>query len=168
MQVRVSTQTKIYVSQDTTSTSLSHSLREVDYKQRPPSTTNISKTVPENLELKSGLGEHQSLYPNEQSNFEKDQLAKSSDVETELTRASSDAERNSRPSTSSSAQSAAAFFGNISLRNDSSILEACESIDRLNQYLRQRKADVEAGVPGQFLHAVIGQAVAGMHAYMIT
>lgn len=164
MQVRVSTQTKIYVSQDTTSTSLSHSLREVvDYKQRPPATTNTSKTVPENLVLKSGLGEHLSLYPNEQSNFEKDQLAKSSDVETELTRASSDAERNSRPSTASSAQSAAEFFGNISLTNDSSILEACESIDRLNQYLKQRKADVEAGVPAQFLHAVIGQAVAGMH-----
>ncbi|XP_065037313.1 uncharacterized protein LOC103983695 [Musa acuminata AAA Group] len=166
--VRVSTQTKIYVSQDTTSTSLSHSLREVDYKQRSPGTTNTSKTVPENLVLKPGLGEHQSLYPNEQSNFEKDQLAKSSDVETELTRASSDAERNSRPSTSSSAQSAAAFFGNISLRNDSSILEACESIDRLNQYLRQRKADVEAGVPGQFLHAVIGQAVADVGSVVST
>ncbi|RWW29415.1 hypothetical protein GW17_00006048, partial [Ensete ventricosum] len=116
--------------------------------------TNPSKTVPE---------EFQSLYPNEQSNFDKDQLAKSSDVEKELMRASSDAERNSRPSAASSAQSAAAFFENISLRNDSSILQACESIDRLNQYLKARKADVKAGVPGQFLHAVIGQAVAGMH-----
>ncbi|RRT34133.1 hypothetical protein B296_00056857 [Ensete ventricosum] len=151
MQVTVSTQTRIY---DTTSTSLSHSSRDVDYKQRAPGSTNPSKRVPE---------EFQSLYPNEQSNFDKDLLAKSSDVEKELMRASSDAERNSRPSAASSAQSAAAFFENISLRNDSSILQACESIDRLNQYLKARKADVKAGVPGQFLHAVIGQAVAGMH-----
>ncbi|URE05886.1 DHHA2 domain [Musa troglodytarum] len=138
--VRVSTQTKIYVSQDTTSTSLSHSLREMDCKQRPPGTTNTSKPVPA-----------------------------SSDVEQELTRASGDAERNgSRPSTASSAQSAAAFFENISLRNDSSILEACESIDRLNQYLNHRKADVRAGVPGQFLHAVIGQAVADVGSVVST
>ncbi|CAL9093844.1 unnamed protein product [Musa textilis] len=138
--VRVSTKTKIYVSQDTTSTSLSHSLREMDCKQRPPGTTNTSKPVPA-----------------------------SSDVEQELTRASGDAERNSsRPSTASSAQSAAAFFGNISPRSDSSILEACESIDRLNQYLNHRKADVRAGVPGQFLHAVIGQAVADVGSVVST
>lgn len=41
------------------------------------------------------------------------------------------------------------------------IVESCESIYRLNNYLRSRKDDVKAGVPGKFLHAVIGQDISG-------
>ncbi|KAJ6417463.1 hypothetical protein OIU84_003227 [Salix udensis] len=36
------------------------------------------------------------------------------------------------------------------------ILESCESTVRLNLYLKARKDDVSAGVPGKFLHAVSG------------
>jgi hypothetical protein len=32
---------------------------------------------------------------------------------------------------------------------------------KLNLYLKARKDDVSAGVPGKFLHAVIGQDVSG-------
>jgi exopolyphosphatase len=32
---------------------------------------------------------------------------------------------------------------------------------RLNLYLKARKNDVSGGVPGKFLHAVIGQDVSG-------
>ncbi|KAI9099562.1 hypothetical protein K1719_024567 [Acacia pycnantha] len=36
------------------------------------------------------------------------------------------------------------------------IVESCESIIKLNAYLRERKDDVNAGIPGRFLHAVMG------------
>lgn len=54
-------------------------------------------------------------------------------------------------------QSAATFYNGISPEME--IVESCESINRLNNYLRDRKDDVKAGVPGKFLHAVIGQDI---------
>lgn len=56
-------------------------------------------------------------------------------------------------------QSAATFYNGISPEME--IVESCESIYRLNNYLRGRKDDVKAGVPGKFLHAVIGQDISG-------
>ncbi|KAJ0017839.1 hypothetical protein Pint_11456 [Pistacia integerrima] len=54
-------------------------------------------------------------------------------------------------------QSAASFYNGFSPRVE--IAESCESINRLNLYLMARKDDVSAGVPGKFLHAVLGQDV---------
>ncbi|KAL3522924.1 hypothetical protein ACH5RR_015758 [Cinchona calisaya] len=50
--------------------------------------------------------------------------------------------------------SAALFYNGHSPKME--VVESCESIYRLNMYLRARKEDVNAGVPGRFLHAVIG------------
>ncbi|EYU19083.1 hypothetical protein ABFS82_13G184500 [Erythranthe guttata] len=36
------------------------------------------------------------------------------------------------------------------------VIESCESVYKLNKYLKARRDDVNAGVPGKFLHAVIG------------
>ncbi|GMY38220.1 exopolyphosphatase PRUNE1-like [Fagus crenata] len=55
-------------------------------------------------------------------------------------------------------QSAATFYNGNSPA-EVEIVESCESINRLNMYLRARKDDVKAGVPGKFLHAVIGQDI---------
>ena len=52
-------------------------------------------------------------------------------------------------------QSAATFYNGNSPA-EVEIVESCESINRLNMYLKARKDDVKAGVPGKFLHAVIG------------
>ncbi|KAL9366192.1 hypothetical protein Peur_037391 [Populus x canadensis] len=54
-------------------------------------------------------------------------------------------------------QSAASFYNGYSPQFE--ILESCDSIMRLNLYLKARKNDVSGGVPGKFLHAVIGQDV---------
>ncbi|XP_024436688.2 uncharacterized protein LOC7455042 isoform X3 [Populus trichocarpa] len=54
-------------------------------------------------------------------------------------------------------QSAATFYNGFSPQFE--ILESCESTMKLNLYLKARKDDVSAGVPGKFLHAVIGQDV---------
>lgn len=56
-------------------------------------------------------------------------------------------------------QSAASFYNGFSPQME--IVESCESIYRLNSYLKARKDEVSAGVPGRFLHAVIGQDVCG-------
>lgn len=56
-------------------------------------------------------------------------------------------------------QSAASFYNGFLPRVE--IVESCESINRLNLYLMARKDDVSAGVPGKFLHAVLGQDVSG-------
>lgn len=37
----------------------------------------------------------------------------------------------------------------------------CQSVHKLNVYLRSTKHDVNAGVPGRFLHAVIGPNISG-------
>ncbi|XAR48013.1 Inorganic diphosphatase [Bertholletia excelsa] len=54
--------------------------------------------------------------------------------------------------------SASSFYSGYSPQIE--ILEWCESINWLNLYLQARRDDVNAGVPGKFLHAVIGQDVA--------
>ncbi|XP_020536053.1 exopolyphosphatase PRUNE1 isoform X1 [Jatropha curcas] len=54
-------------------------------------------------------------------------------------------------------QSAASFYNGFSPQIE--IVESCESISRLNLYLKSRRGDVSVGVPGRFLHAVIGQDV---------
>ncbi|GFZ14463.1 hypothetical protein Acr_24g0006530 [Actinidia rufa] len=51
--------------------------------------------------------------------------------------------------------SAAAFYSASSPQIE--IVESCESINRLNSYLKATRDDVNAGVPGKFLHAVMGQ-----------
>ncbi|XP_058073060.1 uncharacterized protein LOC131221767 [Magnolia sinica] len=56
--------------------------------------------------------------------------------------------------------SAATFYE--SSLHELEVVEACESIDRLTRYLNERKADLKAGVPGRFLHAVIGQEVSDL------
>lgn len=56
--------------------------------------------------------------------------------------------------------SAASYYNGISPEMD--IVESCESIAKLNAYLKARKDDVNAGVPGKFLHAVIGSDDAGI------
>uniref|UniRef100_A0A6N2K6S6 Uncharacterized protein n=1 Tax=Salix viminalis TaxID=40686 RepID=A0A6N2K6S6_SALVM len=49
-------------------------------------------------------------------------------------------------------QSAATFYNAFSPQFE--IMESCESTVRLNLYLKARKDDVSAGIPGKFLHAV--------------
>lgn len=51
--------------------------------------------------------------------------------------------------------SAAAFYNGYSPQME--IVESCEGIDRLNLYLKVTRDDVNAGIPGRFLHAVMGQ-----------
>lgn len=51
--------------------------------------------------------------------------------------------------------SAAAFYNGYSPQME--IVESCEGIDRLNLYLKATRDDVNAGIPGRFLHAVMGQ-----------
>ncbi|KAJ1391185.1 DHH phosphoesterase superfamily [Sesbania bispinosa] len=50
--------------------------------------------------------------------------------------------------------SAASYYNGVSPEME--IVESCESIDKLNAYLKARKDDVNAGIPGKFLHAVMG------------
>ncbi|KAL6206356.1 hypothetical protein ACLB2K_023604 [Fragaria x ananassa] len=54
-------------------------------------------------------------------------------------------------------QSAASFYNGNSPQFE--IAESCPSIKRLNQFLKVTKDEVNAGVPGRFLHAVIAQDV---------
>ncbi|EXB75148.1 Protein prune-like protein [Morus notabilis] len=54
-------------------------------------------------------------------------------------------------------QSAASFYSGISPQME--VVELCESTKRLNLYLKARRDEVNAGGPGRFLHAVIGQDV---------
>lgn len=41
------------------------------------------------------------------------------------------------------------------------VVELCESVVKLNMYLKARKDDVNAGVPGKLLHAVLGPDAIG-------
>jgi len=50
--------------------------------------------------------------------------------------------------------SAASYYSGVSPEME--IVESCQTIDKLNAYLKARKDDVNAGVPGKFLHAVMG------------
>ncbi|KAJ8627317.1 hypothetical protein MRB53_020624 [Persea americana] len=51
--------------------------------------------------------------------------------------------------------SAASFYSGTSTQME--VIEKCESIKRLTGYLNARRTDVNAGIPGRFLHAVMGQ-----------
>lgn len=62
--------------------------------------------------------------------------------------------------------SAASFYNGYSPQME--VVESCESIDRLNLYLKARKEDVSAGVPGRFLHAVMGQDVSDVGSFVST
>ncbi|CAL1402627.1 unnamed protein product [Linum trigynum] len=57
--------------------------------------------------------------------------------------------------------SAASFYKGFSPQL-CQVVESCESIKRVNQYLKFRKDDVRGGVPGKFLQAVIGQDMPGI------
>ncbi|XP_020100001.1 protein prune homolog [Ananas comosus] len=67
-----------------------------------------------------------------------------------------------------SPRSAATFYCGSFSPSDASVLEMCNSIERLNKYLEATKADVEAGVPGKFLQAVIGQELADVGSIIST
>ncbi|XP_022146660.1 exopolyphosphatase PRUNE1-like isoform X2 [Momordica charantia] len=54
-------------------------------------------------------------------------------------------------------QSAASFYNGWSPMME--VAESCESFERLNAYLKSKRDDVNAGVPGRFLHVVIGKDV---------
>jgi exopolyphosphatase len=56
-------------------------------------------------------------------------------------------------------ESAATFYYGCSPEME--IVESCESINWLNAYLKARRDDINAGVPGKFLHAVMGQDISG-------
>ncbi|TKY68042.1 prune-like isoform X2 [Spatholobus suberectus] len=62
--------------------------------------------------------------------------------------------RKEKPSSILLPLSAASYYIGVSPKME--IVESCESIDKLNAYLTARKDDVNAGVPGKFLHAVMG------------
>ncbi|EEF35402.1 exopolyphosphatase PRUNE1 [Ricinus communis] len=63
-------------------------------------------------------------------------------------------------------QSAASFYNGFSPQVE--IVESWESITRLILYLKARRNDVRAGVPGKFLHAVIGQDVSDVGSIVST
>ncbi|QCD89034.1 exopolyphosphatase [Vigna unguiculata] len=50
--------------------------------------------------------------------------------------------------------SAASYYSGVSPQME--IVESCQTIEKLNEYLKARKDDVNAGVPGKFLRAVMG------------
>ncbi|KAK9145245.1 hypothetical protein Sjap_005148 [Stephania japonica] len=61
-------------------------------------------------------------------------------------------------------QSAASFYCGHSPQIE--IIESCESIVKLNCYLATRRDDIRAGVPGMYLHAVIGPEFTGNSSYL--
>lgn len=62
--------------------------------------------------------------------------------------------------------SAALFYNGPSQQME--VTESCESVYKLNMYLKATRDDVNAGVPGRFLHAVIGPDVAGNREILLT
>ena len=62
-------------------------------------------------------------------------------------------------STVSLPQSAASFYSGDSPQFE--IVASCPSIYRLNLFLKATKDEVNAGVPGKFLHVVMAQDIAG-------
>lgn len=80
-------------------------------------------------------------------------------VKKEIRRTYSVSKKNSGLSKIPLPHSAASFYCGPSAQME--VIEACESIKRLNGYLNARRTDVDAGVPGRFLNAVIGQDGSG-------
>ncbi|KAK4440285.1 hypothetical protein Salat_0363400 [Sesamum alatum] len=62
--------------------------------------------------------------------------------------------------------SAALFYCGSSPQME--VVESCGSVHKLNVYLKDRRADVNAGVPGRFLRAVIGPDVADVGSVVST
>ncbi|XP_042445872.1 exopolyphosphatase PRUNE1-like [Zingiber officinale] len=149
--------------QDVTSSSISHSLSHIwELENKQALALSSRRDRLDISELKSELEEIHSLSYSDPSMAEKYELLSSnSDAGTDLT-------TNSSSSITCSAQPAAAFYSSISLRNDASVLELCESVDRLNQYLKAAKVELKGGVPGKFLHAVIGQEAADVGSVVST
>lgn len=54
----------------------------------------------------------------------------------------------------------AAFFYN-GYSTYMEVVESCDGIHKLNMYLKSRRDEINAGVPGKFLHAVLGQDSSG-------
>ncbi|XP_031743752.1 exopolyphosphatase PRUNE1 isoform X4 [Cucumis sativus] len=63
-------------------------------------------------------------------------------------------------------QSAASFYNGWSPVME--VSESCESIEQLNVYLKSKRDDVNAGVPGRFLHVVIGKDVSDIGSVVST
>ncbi|CAK9321326.1 unnamed protein product [Citrullus colocynthis] len=63
-------------------------------------------------------------------------------------------------------QSAASFYNGWSPVME--VSESCESIEQLNDYLKSKRDDVNAGVPGRFLHVVIGKDVSDVGSVVST
>ncbi|KAI4321564.1 hypothetical protein MLD38_034930 [Melastoma candidum] len=47
-------------------------------------------------------------------------------------------------------------------------MESCNSMKRLNSYLKLRRDDVSAGIPGKFLHVVMGEDVFNVGSFVLT
>ncbi|XP_050944444.1 uncharacterized protein LOC103484247 isoform X3 [Cucumis melo] len=63
-------------------------------------------------------------------------------------------------------QSAASFYYGWSPVME--VSESCESTEQLNVYLKSKREDVNAGVPGRFLHVVIGKDVSDIGSVVST
>ncbi|XWS17961.1 hypothetical protein CRYUN_Cryun32bG0001100 [Craigia yunnanensis] len=63
-------------------------------------------------------------------------------------------------------QSAASFYNGHSPQME--IVETCESIKSLNLFLKSKRDEIYAGVPGRFLHTVIGQDVSDVGSVALT
>ncbi|XP_038877701.1 uncharacterized protein LOC120069934 [Benincasa hispida] len=63
-------------------------------------------------------------------------------------------------------QSAASFYNGWSPVME--VSESCESIEQLNIYLKSKRDEVNAGVPGRFLHVVIGKDVSDVGSVVST
>ncbi|RWR88714.1 exopolyphosphatase PRUNE1-like protein isoform X1 [Cinnamomum micranthum f. kanehirae] len=62
--------------------------------------------------------------------------------------------------------SAASFYSGTSTQME--VIEVCESNNRLTGYLNARRTDVNAGIPGRFLHAVMGQDASDVGSFAST
>ncbi|KAG1331848.1 putative exopolyphosphatase PRUNE1 [Cocos nucifera] len=103
-----------------------------------------------------------------QYSFDKYQSVDDKNLERKLEGMNSGSKQNIGHPRISLPQSAASFYDKNLLQTDVSVLEMCESIDKLNQYLKIKKAHLKAGIPGKFLHAVIGQEVADVGSVVST
>lgn len=120
--------------------------------ENPGQKVEIENPPPLLLRIQSKFGQY---------SIDKDQSVDDKNLERKLERRDSGSKQYIGHSTIFLPQSAASFYDKNLLQTDVSVLEMCESIDKLNQYLKTKKAYLKAGIPGSFLHAVMGQEVAG-------
>ncbi|XP_072969118.1 uncharacterized protein [Typha angustifolia] len=130
------------------------SLSDTETKQTVQKTYNddIAKVV--EPASKSSLERVQSMTTDRRSNSEEDKSVE------ELKSTNSGKGKNTSHPKIYLPHSAASFYSGNLLPTDTSVLGMCPGIQRLNQYMKYRKADIKAGVPGKFLQAVIGQEIA--------